>query len=201
MKPSQFQAGRYRSPSRMLSVIPLTAVAGVISGNAQTTSGSIAGGVVDQQQSAVPGAPRIDNNNRPANYGPQDFDRRHNFNVNWVYELPRATRGRSLGLAFNDWQFSGIYRYQTGAPYNISFTIPGLSGYGVTGTSPGHVQCAESHAVRHLQHYAQCYQPDQPDADQPGFGNREQDWFWGGHRGASAAQHADLGPFPIQKSL
>src|SRR5258708_35416486 len=27
------------------------------------------------------GAPRIDTNNRLANYGPQDFDRRHNFNV------------------------------------------------------------------------------------------------------------------------
>jgi hypothetical protein len=41
------------------------------------------------------GAPRIDNNNRLANYGPQDFDRRQNFNVNWVYELPRATRSRA----------------------------------------------------------------------------------------------------------
>ena len=80
------------------------------------------------------GAPRIDNNNRLANYGPQDFDRRQNFNINWVYELPKATRNRGLGLALNDWQISGIYRYQTGAPYNISYTIPGLSGYGVTGT-------------------------------------------------------------------
>jgi hypothetical protein len=80
------------------------------------------------------GAPRIDTNNRLANYGPQDFDRRHNFNINWVYDLPKATRSRSLGLALNNWQISGIYRYQTGAPYNVGFSIPGLSGYGVTGT-------------------------------------------------------------------
>lgn len=80
------------------------------------------------------GAPRIDTNNRLANYGPQDFDRRHNFNINWVYELPRATRKASLGYLLNDWQLSGIYRYQTGAPYNVGYTIPGLSGYGVTGT-------------------------------------------------------------------
>ncbi len=80
------------------------------------------------------GAPRIDTNNRLANYGPQDFDRRHNFNINWVYELPRATRNRTLGLVANNWQVSGIYRYQTGAPYNVGFSIPGLSGYGVTGT-------------------------------------------------------------------
>jgi hypothetical protein len=80
------------------------------------------------------GAPRIDTNNRLANYGPQDFDRRHNFNINWVYDLPKATRSRALGLVANDWQVSGIYRYQTGAPYNVGFSIPGLSGYGVTGT-------------------------------------------------------------------
>lgn len=80
------------------------------------------------------GAVRIDNNQRLANYGPQDFDRRHNFNINWVYSLPKATGNRILGLALNNWQVSGIYRYQTGAPFNIGFTIPGLSGYGVTGT-------------------------------------------------------------------
>ena len=80
------------------------------------------------------GAPRIDVNQRKANYGPQDFDRRHNFNVNWVYEFPKATSNRALGYALNNWQISGIYRYQTGAPYNIGFNIPGLSGYGVTGT-------------------------------------------------------------------
>ena len=80
------------------------------------------------------GAPRTDTNNRLANYGPQDFDRRHNFNVNWVYDFPKLTQNHLLGLAANDWQISGIYRYQTGAPYNVFFTVPGLSGYGLTGT-------------------------------------------------------------------
>ena len=80
------------------------------------------------------GAPRIDLNQRKANYAPQDFDRRHNFNINWVYELPKLTSNRALGYITNGWQISGIYRYQTGAPYNIGFNIPGLSGYGVTGT-------------------------------------------------------------------
>ena len=80
------------------------------------------------------GAPRADLNQRKANYGPQDFDRRHNFNVNWVYELPKATSNKTLGYIANGWQISGIYRYQTGAPYNVGFSIPGLSGYGVTGT-------------------------------------------------------------------
>ena len=83
------------------------------------------------------GAPRIDNNQRRANYAPQDFDRRHNFNVNWVYDLPKATNNRALGYALNGWDVSGIYRYQTGAPYNVGFSqLSGTSGtYGVTGTS------------------------------------------------------------------
>ena len=81
------------------------------------------------------GAPRIDGNQRAANYAPQDFDRRHNFNVNWVYQLPRATDNHMLGHALNNWQLSGIYRYQSGAPYNISYTIPGIGVYTLTGTS------------------------------------------------------------------
>jgi hypothetical protein len=80
------------------------------------------------------GAPRIDNNQRRANYALQDFDRRHNFNVNWVYDLPKATSNRSLGFLANGWQVSGIYRWQQGQPYSIGWTIPGLSSYGVTGS-------------------------------------------------------------------
>ena len=43
---------------------------------------------------------------------------------------------RAWAWPLNDWQISGIYRYQTGAPYNVAFSIPGLSGYGVTDTQP-----------------------------------------------------------------
>lgn len=79
------------------------------------------------------GSPHILDNRR-ANYGPLDFDRTHNFNVNWVWDLPKGTQNRSLGYLLNGWQLSGIYRYMTGAPYNVSVNIPGLSGYGLTGT-------------------------------------------------------------------
>ena len=53
------------------------------------------------------GAPHILDNRR-ANYGPLDFDRRHNFNVNGVWQLPKLTQSRALGYALNDWQLSGI---------------------------------------------------------------------------------------------
>ncbi|HEY7181244.1 MAG TPA: hypothetical protein VIC84_07485, partial [Blastocatellia bacterium] len=79
------------------------------------------------------GAPNnIDN--RRANYGPLDFDRRHNFSVNFVYELPKATASRALGYALNDWQLSGIYRYVTGQPYTPSINVSDISAYTLTGT-------------------------------------------------------------------
>jgi hypothetical protein len=79
------------------------------------------------------GAPNVLDNRR-ANYGPLDFDRPHNFNVNWVYELPKATQKRALGYALNDWQLSGVYRYGTGQPYNLGINVSGISAYTLTGT-------------------------------------------------------------------
>jgi hypothetical protein len=79
------------------------------------------------------GAPHIIDNRR-ANYGVLNFDRPHNFNINFVWDLPKGTSKTGLGYALNGWQLSGIYRYQTGAPFNITPNIAGLSGYGLTGT-------------------------------------------------------------------
>lgn len=79
------------------------------------------------------GAPHVLDNRR-ANYGVLDFDRPHNFNVNFVWDLPKGTSNTGLGYALNGWQLSGIYRYQTGGPYNVSANVAGLSAYGLTGT-------------------------------------------------------------------
>ena len=79
------------------------------------------------------GAPHIVDQRR-ANYGPQDFDRPHNLNTNWVWELPKAIQNRQLGYVMNDWQISGVYRYVTGQPYTPGFSIPGISAYTLTGT-------------------------------------------------------------------
>ena len=58
--------------------------------------------------------PRIDDNQRQANYGPLDFDRRHNFIANFVWELPKTRReAASWAASLNNWQMSGVYRYQT----------------------------------------------------------------------------------------
>ncbi|MCM3871300.1 MAG: hypothetical protein ND895_11495 [Pyrinomonadaceae bacterium] len=81
------------------------------------------------------GAPRNDSNQRRVNYAPQDFDRPHNFNVNWVYELPKATNSHGLGYLLNNWQLSGVYRYQSGQPYNIGFSIPNIGNANLTGAA------------------------------------------------------------------
>jgi hypothetical protein len=78
---------------------------------------------------------RIDGNDKAANYGPANYDRRHIFNLNWVYELPKkASAGRILGGIINDWQLSGGYRLESGAPYGLSFSVNGVNSQNVTGS-------------------------------------------------------------------
>jgi carboxypeptidase family protein/TonB-dependent receptor-like protein len=67
-------------------------------------------------------------------YGPQNFDRRHNLNFNWVYAPPKLTHNKYLGYVANNWQLSGIYRYQSGAPYTIGFSVTGYGNQNLTGS-------------------------------------------------------------------
>ena len=67
-------------------------------------------------------------------YGPQNFDRRHNLSVNWVYQFPKPTHNKFLGYVANDWQLSGIYRYQSGAPFTPGFSVTGYGNQNLTGS-------------------------------------------------------------------
>ncbi len=80
------------------------------------------------------GAPHVLDQRR-ANYAPLDFDRTHNFNVNFVWDLPKGTSNAGLGYVLNGWQLSGIFRYVTGEFYNVGATVNGLSTYALTGTA------------------------------------------------------------------
>jgi hypothetical protein len=65
-----------------------------------------------------------------AEYGPSPFDRRHVFNLNWVYELPS---GKGHKLAFNNgfdralsgWYVSGIATTWTGVPLTVGDSAAG----------------------------------------------------------------------------
>jgi hypothetical protein len=66
-------------------------------------------------------------------YSYASYDRPHNFVANFVYQTPRVASG-VLGVLVNDWQISGIYRYSSGRPYTIGYSIPGIGNANLSGT-------------------------------------------------------------------
>jgi len=56
------------------------------------------------------------------NYGPCDYDIRHNLTGQYVYELPFKVRNRSLGYAVNGWQVSGTVFWHSGLPFSVLST-------------------------------------------------------------------------------
>lgn len=59
------------------------------------------------------------------NRGPSDFDATHQFNANFMYELPYG-KGKHfnangvLGAIFGDWELTGIYRMTSGFPTTVN---------------------------------------------------------------------------------
>jgi hypothetical protein len=70
-------------------------------------------------------------------YGPCDYDVRHNFNANYVYQLPIKVRSRRLGYALNGWQVSGTAFWHSGLPFSVLSTPYSENGMGiVNGSGP-----------------------------------------------------------------
>jgi hypothetical protein len=72
-------------------------------------------------------------------YGPCDYDIRHNFNAQYVYQLPIRMRSRSLGYALNGWQISGTAFWHSGVPFSVLSTPYSAASAG-TGLQEGIVQ-------------------------------------------------------------
>jgi Carboxypeptidase regulatory-like domain len=53
------------------------------------------------------------------NWGPGDFDRPHIVVGTWTWELPFYKDQKGLGRLLGGWEFSGIARYQSGAPITV----------------------------------------------------------------------------------
>ena len=79
---------------------------------------------------------RPDQYTREAYYGPSGNDRRHNFALNYVYNLPLFEKGSALvkGL-LGGWQISGVTRFMTGTPFNPGYSITGAGGVNLTGST------------------------------------------------------------------
>ena len=70
-------------------------------------------------------------------YGPCDYDIRHNLNAQYVYQLPVKVRNHELAHALNDWQISGTLFWHSGVPFSVLSTPYSANGNGVVqGSGP-----------------------------------------------------------------
>ncbi len=70
-------------------------------------------------------------------YGPCDYDIRHNLNAQYVYQLPVKVPNRLLGFALNGWQVSGTLFWHSGIPFSVLSTPYSANGDGiVNGSGP-----------------------------------------------------------------
>ncbi len=70
-------------------------------------------------------------------YGPCDYDIRHNLNGQYVYQLPVKVRSHSLGYALNGWQISGTAFWHSGVPFSVLSTPYSANGNGIVqGSGP-----------------------------------------------------------------
>jgi hypothetical protein len=65
------------------------------------------------------------------NYGPCDYDIRHNLSAEYVYELPLKVRSRGWGYALNGWQISGTAFWHSGIPFSVLSTPYSANGNGI----------------------------------------------------------------------
>jgi hypothetical protein len=75
---------------------------------------------LDEQ--SVPTAATIQNpDNRRADWGLSDFQRKHVFAASWVWEMPRWRNGGFVGNhIIGGWQLSGIWTMYSGAPFTVT---------------------------------------------------------------------------------
>ena len=70
-------------------------------------------------------------------YGPCDYDIRHNLNAQYVYQLPPKSKNRYLAYALNGWQVSGTVFWHSGIPFSVLSTPYSANGNGiVNGSGP-----------------------------------------------------------------
>jgi hypothetical protein len=70
-------------------------------------------------------------------YGPCDYDIRHNFDAQYVYQWPVKVQNHTLAYALNGWQVSGTAFLHSGIPFSVLSTPYSANGNGVVqGSGP-----------------------------------------------------------------
>jgi hypothetical protein len=75
--------------------------------------------------------------NLAANYGPSDYDARHELSASYVYELPFKSENRMLNYAIGGWQVSGTMFWHSGFPFSFidGAQIASLTGNNLAGST------------------------------------------------------------------
>jgi hypothetical protein len=72
-----------------------------------------------------------------SDYGRAQFDRRHIFTANYIYEIPFFKKRHDfVGHTLGGWEISGITTFQTGLPFTPTFSGYDPAGLGFLGPSP-----------------------------------------------------------------
>ena len=70
-------------------------------------------------------------------YGPCDYDVRHNFTAQYAYQLPIKFRNHMLARALNGWQVSGTAFWRSGLPFSVLSAPYSADGNGIVqGSGP-----------------------------------------------------------------
>ena len=81
-------------------------------------------------------APQSSYNWHGGEYGPATLDRKHVFNVNYVYIVPFFAKAHGLAPALlGGWQTTGIYTAYTGSPFTVTTSSVDPAGLGLLGNS------------------------------------------------------------------
>ena len=75
-------------------------------------------------------------NPRMRNYGKGNFDRTHNFVLNYLYSLPKVSKRWNIGPArwvLDNWDVAGVTTFTSGAPLGIGYSL--VSGQDIVGGS------------------------------------------------------------------
>ena len=100
--------------------------------------GAFADGTLDRSSGLDTGTVLGNQFSTLANRGLSDFDRTHDFVLNWVWDMPKfswTTGSRTARLTLTNWQLSGIVLAMSGLPVDIFDPAAGDL-YGLVGARP-----------------------------------------------------------------
>ena len=96
--------------------------------------------------------------------------------TNFIYQLPFLKNSDSvMGKIAGDWQLSGVYRWTSGRPQGVGFSIPNINNSNLTGSADGNpgarivLTCDPGvglwRATRTRSSTPACFAPPQPGSD------------------------------------